>query len=164
MLAPRRVEGRAERSEGTERSGVRPSTRRRERRRGLVSQRTVRPAVIVRQLVILAQHPRLRQAGEQLTIQQLVPKPTVERLAVGILPRAARRDVQRLDAALRQELANRLGDELRAIVAADVPRRPADLEQIAQGAYETGSRTWLARLTSLVQPLQSRQAATEQAA
>ena len=59
-------------------------------------------------------------------------KPAVEALGVAVLPRAARLDVQRLHARSRQELADRSGDELRAVVAADVLRHAADGEQLDQ--------------------------------
>src|SRR5262245_6224309 len=75
------------------------------------------------------QHPRLQQAAELLGVEELVPQPAVERLRVPVLPRRARRDVQHLDRLLLQPAADRLRDELRAVVAADVPRRAAPADQ-----------------------------------
>jgi hypothetical protein len=50
--------------------------------------------VIVDQLEVVADHLRLHHIRKQFSIQQLIALFGVERLAVPILPRAARLDVQ----------------------------------------------------------------------
>ena len=82
--------------------------------------------MIVRHPMILAEHLRLHQTREQFAVQEFIPETTVERFTVRILPWTARRDVQGSDATLRQELPNRIRDELRTIVAANVFRHPAE--------------------------------------
>lgn len=52
--------------------------------------------------------------------QAFVAEPAVEALRVAVLPRRPRFDVQGLHFELRKPAPNRLGDELRAVVAADV--------------------------------------------
>src|SRR6185312_9634033 len=51
---------------------------------------------------------------ELLTLQELVTKATVERLADPVLPRAARRHLDRLGPLRRQPAGQRLADELTA--------------------------------------------------
>src|SRR3954468_17738758 len=50
-------------------------------------------------------------SAKHLAVEQLVPQPAVERRAVRVLPRAARRDVQRLRPDLRQPPPHRRCDE-----------------------------------------------------
>src|SRR5262249_14438701 len=100
--------------------GVGPRTRCPELRRRPVAQRAVWPLVVVRPLPLLAQHLRLQRAGELLDVEQLVAHLAVERLAVAVLPRRPRLDVQRLQPRLGHPRPDRPGDELRAVVAADV--------------------------------------------
>src|SRR5262245_5860459 len=100
--------------------GVGPQARRRERRRRAVAQRTVRPDRVVLLFPLLTQHPRLQQAGELFGLQQLIPQPAVERLGVAVLPRCPRLNVQCPDARLRQPGPQRLGDQLRSVVAAQM--------------------------------------------
>src|SRR5205823_3408515 len=50
-------------------------------------------------------------------------------------PRAPRSDVDRLRPPPSQPRLDRLGDELRPVVAADVIRRPPHLEEVLQGRY-----------------------------
>ncbi len=59
--------------------------------------------------------PRFIQRVEDLTIQEFVPHPRIERLDVPVLPWASRRDVGRPGADRRNPLLDRLGDELRAV-------------------------------------------------
>lgn len=49
----------------------------------------------------------------------------VEALDVGVLPRGAGADVERADRLHLQPIPDGVGDELGAVVAAQVPRRPA---------------------------------------
>ncbi len=124
LRLPRRSAGRSpERSLGK---------RRGERRRGHVPQARMRSPVVVLQPPLHAQHPGLRQRSEQLRIQQLIPQPPVEALGVAVLPRAARLDIQRLDPRRLQPKADPPGNKLRAVIAADVQRRPADKQQFPE--------------------------------
>src|SRR3954468_10057738 len=91
--------------------------------------------MVVIQAMILEDHLRLLQRLEHLSVQQLVPQPAVERLAVGVLPRAPRGDVQRLRPTTGQPATHRLGDELRPVVAADVIGHAPHLEEVLQRRY-----------------------------
>jgi hypothetical protein len=71
----------------------------------------------------LDQHLRLRQRVEDLAVQEFVPQLAVEARHVAVLPRAARLDVQRPNPRPPQPVPDRPGDELRPVVAAQVPRR-----------------------------------------
>ena len=86
-----------------------------------VAKRTVRPLLIVFDAPLFEDHPRFEQAAKQLTVQALVPQFVVEALNVGVLPRAARRDVDRPHLLRPQPVPDRIRDELRPVVAADVP-------------------------------------------
>src|SRR5262245_26303673 len=81
---------------------------------------------------LLRQHLRLQHAVELLGVEQFVSHLAVERLRVAVLPRRPRVDVQRLQAGARHPHPDRLGDELRPVVAADVRRRPTPLHHPRQ--------------------------------
>src|SRR3954463_5356351 len=66
---------------------------------------------------------RLVESVEDLAVEQLVPEPGIEALDIAILPRAAWSDVGGLGSNRRDPLLDGLGDELRAVVGADVPRQ-----------------------------------------
>src|SRR5262249_12909893 len=91
-------------------------------RRRPVAQRAVGPNRVVLLPPGLRYHPRLQHAGELFPLQQLIPQPAVERLRVPVLPRRLGLDVQPAHPAARQPLPDGSRDELRAVVAADVPR------------------------------------------
>ena len=59
-------------------------------------------------------------------------QPAEERFGIAILPRAARLDVQHLQAGLLAVTTDRRGDELRPIVAANVLRHATREEQVRQ--------------------------------
>jgi hypothetical protein len=61
--------------------------------------------------------------GEGPHVQALVTQRPVEALAKAVLPRVAWIDVECRCVAQREPALNRLGDELRAVVAAKVGRR-----------------------------------------
>src|SRR5690606_11343381 len=67
--------------------------------------------------------------GEEVHVEALVAQRAVEAFDVGILPRTARRDVERLRAARFEPALQGLRDELRTIVAAQVLRRAVQHEQ-----------------------------------
>ena len=54
-----------------------------------ITQRTVRPDLVVRLPPILDKHLRFSQRVEDLTVEQFVPELPVEALVVPVLPRAA---------------------------------------------------------------------------
>ena len=109
---PRRSAGEWSSPEPKRRRGRRTAERRRELRRGLVVQRRVRPTVVVVVLPPVADLLRLAQARKRFPAQ-LSAQPTVEALRVGVLPRTARLDVQRLHPRLREQRTDRLSDEPR---------------------------------------------------
>src|SRR3954451_3722925 len=74
----------------------------------------------------------LAQAVEDLAIEQLVAEPGVEALDEAVLPGAAWDDVGGLGTHRRDPCLDRLGDELGAVVGADVARHAAQDEQIGQ--------------------------------
>src|SRR5580698_709482 len=59
---------------------------------------------------------------ELLALQKLVSEAAVERLADTVLPGSARRHLDRLGSFPRQPAGQCLADELRTVVAADIPR------------------------------------------
>jgi hypothetical protein len=80
----------------------------------------VRPDAIVVVLPGADHDPCLLQAVEDLELEALVPKLAVEAFAKAILPRTAGLDVECFGAELGEPLAQRLGDHLRTIVAANM--------------------------------------------
>ncbi len=100
--------------------------------RGLVAQAAVRPLVVVFLQTPPGEPPRLGQVGKLLAVHQLVAQPAEERFGIAVLPGTARLDVQHLQARSLAMSADRLGDELGAVVAANVPRHAAHQEQIRQ--------------------------------
>src|ERR671921_858178 len=75
----------------------------------------------------------LLQAVEDLAFQALVPELPIEALAVAVLPRAARGNVQGLRPELLQPLAKSLGDHLGAVVTANMLRHARLEHGIRQG-------------------------------
>src|SRR5262249_43823602 len=103
-----------------------------EHSRGDVPQRTVWPLLVVNPPVPLQQHRGLLQAAEQLAVEQFVAQPAVERLAVGVLPRAPRLYVQRLGLFTGQPTLHGISDELRAVVAPQVLGHPPLARRLRQ--------------------------------
>src|SRR6202012_4824613 len=93
-------------------------------RRGLITQRTVRPLRVIVEAPLFNDNPRLPQAAKDFPVQTFVPQLVVETLDVSVLPRRARRDVDRLDVLILQPVLDRVSDELWTVVAAQVQRRP----------------------------------------
>src|SRR5215210_631587 len=92
----------------------------------------MRPDRVVVTTPTLDDDLRLTQAVEDLAIEQLVPEAGIEALDVAVLPRAARSDVGGLGSDRGDPLLDGLGDELRAIVGADVARHAAHDEQVRE--------------------------------
>jgi hypothetical protein len=80
----------------------------------------------------LDQHPCLGEAVEDLAVEQLVAKRTVEALVIAVLPWRARCDVQRLHADPAEPFLNRGSDELAAIVRPDMRWRTPRDEQLGK--------------------------------
>jgi hypothetical protein len=75
---------------------------------------------------------RLVERRELLALQQLVAELRVEALAVAILPRAARLDVERLHTDPAEPGSNALGDELWPIVRSNMLGRAVAAHEIGQ--------------------------------
>ena len=71
---------------------------------------------------VFKDHPAFAQGVEQLPVQAFGPKASVEAFRIAVLPRTARFDIDRLDVVIPQPGLDHLGDELRAVVAADILR------------------------------------------
>jgi len=78
--------------------------------------------------MLFAKHFGFQQACEELHIQELISKAGVETLAVGILPRTARRNEYGLETTFLDPLPYRLGDELRTVIRSDKLRDSALLD------------------------------------
>jgi len=76
--------------------------------------------------------PGLLQRVEDLAIEQLVAEASVEAFDEAVFPRAAARDVGCLGADRRDPVLHGLGDELGAVVGADMPRNAAQDEQVGE--------------------------------
>jgi hypothetical protein len=72
----------------------------------------------------------LAQAVEDLAVEQLVAQARVEALDEAVLPRAARGDVGGPGTHGRDPSLDRLGDELRPVIGADVLGHAAQDEQV----------------------------------
>ena len=99
---------------------------------GEVAQRTVWANLVIVFLPGFCLLPRGSQVFKHLTVHELVPDTAVETLGVSILPRTARFDIQCSHADLLQPVANRLGQELTAVVTAKVLRHAVSSEQLRQ--------------------------------
>src|SRR5215204_3513330 len=93
--------------------------------RGLVAEGCMRPDGIVMTAPALDDDLRLAESVEDLAVEQLVPEPGIKALDIAILPRASWSDVGGLGPDRRDPLLDGLGDELRAVVGADVARHAA---------------------------------------
>src|SRR3954468_5679605 len=74
----------------------------------------------------------LAKGVEDLAIEQFVPEPGIEALEITILPRAAGSDIGGLGSDRRDPLLDGLGDELRAVVGANVARHATQDEQVRE--------------------------------
>lgn len=83
---------------------------------------------------------RLPQIRKHLQVQQLIAQAAVETFGVTIFPRGTWFHVQRLDPGRRQVPADRAGDKLRAVVAADVVGHAALQEDLRQDVDHVGGR------------------------
>src|SRR5436190_1030460 len=106
-----------------ERSGGGRMAALREFLRGLIVQRGMGPGGVVVLAVGFAQHFCLQQRGKGFAVEELVPEPAVEALAVSVLPGAARFDKEGFEPAPLDPVLHGPGDELGAVVTADELRR-----------------------------------------
>jgi hypothetical protein len=75
---------------------------------------------------------RLAQRVEDFAVEQFVAQARIETLDESVLPRAGRRDVRRLCPDGGDPFLHRLGNELRAIIGADVLGHTTQDEQVRQ--------------------------------
>ena len=76
----------------------------------------MRADVVVLTMPVLDQDLRLLEGVEDLSVEQFVPKPTIEALTVPVLPRTAWLDEQRCDVEPIEPFTNCPGAELGAVV------------------------------------------------
>ncbi len=93
---------------------------------GEAAKRAMRAVAVVVLAVRVGVGSGMSHALRFLHVQQLVPEAAVKALGVAVLPRAARFNVKCFHAQRGQPLLDRLGEKLRAIVAADMLRHPVD--------------------------------------
>lgn len=104
------------------------------RRRCLIQQRAMRALRVVVSPIVSDQDFSFRESREHFAVKQLITKARVKRFRIGVLPRAARFNVERGDSRLLKPFFNRMGDELRPVVRAEKARRTALCEQTVQHA------------------------------
>src|SRR5208337_4751558 len=97
-----------------------------------VAQRRVRTLRVIFHPPSLGQNLCLLQRVENLAVQKLISQLAMEALAVPVLPRTPRLDVQCLRAQLVQPLPQLPGNELRSIVRTNVLWDPAHQHHIGQ--------------------------------
>jgi len=93
----------------------------------------VRPDGVVFLPPPLDHHPGLPQTVEDLPIEQFIPQLNIEALAVAVLPRAAKFNVERSGAHCGQPCPQHLGGELRSVVGTNVVRHATHQHDIGQG-------------------------------
>jgi len=76
----------------------------------------MRPLVVVVYPPPTENHAGIGQAQEQLSVERLIAKPTVEALEVAVFPMARLLDRERADARPRQSRLDLIGNELRSVV------------------------------------------------
>ena len=106
-------------------------------RRGPISELRVRTDRVVVPSPCFDHDLCLLQRVEDLAIEQFVAELAVEALAVAVLPRAAGLDIGRPRSDGGDPVAQRLGNELRAVVGAYAGRHTPQDEQIAQRVDDT---------------------------
>ena len=92
----------------------------------------MRPDGIVVASPVLDQHLRLAERREDLAVQELISELRVQALAVAVLPRASRFDVERLDADPTEPASYVSGDELGSVVGPNVFWRAVSNEEIGE--------------------------------
>ena len=107
-------------------------------RRGSVAERAMRSERIVIASPTFDHDPGFLQRIEDLSIQKLVSQTRVEAFNEAILPRTAWRDVGRSASNSSNPLLDSNGDELRAIIRADVLRNAPQNEQVRQDIDNIG--------------------------
>jgi len=92
--------------------------------------------MIIIQPISFYKHLGLTDIAKGLTIEKLILKVTIERLAIGIFPRAAWLNIQRTDTRIAEPPLDGIGNKLRTIVTADISRCPSNRKQIFQGCHD----------------------------
>ena len=98
----------------------------------LVSERAVRPERVVEHAPPFDDHLRLSQRVEQLAVEQFVAQLAVERLAVAVLPGAARCDVHCFCSKATQPEPQVLRDHFGAVVGTDMFGDAVRLHQVGK--------------------------------
>ena len=97
-----------------------------------ISKRTMWPHLVILSSPTLNDYACFGQGGEEFAIQTLVAKLIVKALDISLFPGRARLDVQALNLSCAHPLPDRLSDELRAIVTADMFRLTVAFDRSAQ--------------------------------
>ena len=97
--------------------------------RRAVTDRHMRPDVVVLVAVDAGDALGLEDIDEQFPVEAFVPKLAVEAFVDAVLPGAARLDESGLDARTGQPFFEIAGDELTAVITAQVQRCAVDLDQ-----------------------------------
>ncbi len=88
--------------------------------RGLVPQRAVRPVGVIFHPPLFDEHFGFQQRAEDFAVEAFIPELVVEAFDVAVFPRGTGPDIERFNFVFFEPVADGVGDELRAIVAADV--------------------------------------------
>ena len=97
-----------------------------------ISKRAVWPHLVILSSPALDDHTCFGQGREEFAIQTLVAKLIVKALDISLFPGRGRLDVQALNLSCAHPLPDRLSDELRAIVTADMFRLTVAFDRSAQ--------------------------------
>ena len=81
----------------------------------------------------------LGERVELLAVEALVPEAGVKGFDVTVLPRRARVDVERADAAVSQAVPDGTGDKLWAVVGADMFRRSVGFDGLGEDSHDVVS-------------------------
>ena len=94
---------------------------------------------VVVQTPALDDDPRLREAVEDLTVEQFVAELGIEALAVAILPRTAGLNKRGPGPHSGDPFSHRLGNELRTVVRTNMARHAAQDEEVRQEVNDINS-------------------------
>src|SRR6516225_8325727 len=97
-----------------------------------ISKRTMWPHLVILSSPILNDHACFGQGREEFAIQTLVAKLIVKALDISLFPGRTRLDVQALNLSRAHPFPDRLSDELRAIVTADMFRLTVAFDRTIQ--------------------------------
>ena len=90
------------------------------------------PEVVVLPAPAIGQALGLSHRGEQLSVEEFIPEPAVEGFSKAVLPRGAWLDVSGCGAAVLAPAPQGVGNELRAVIAADERRSWVEAGELLQ--------------------------------